>query len=77
MSATTIVDYTVYITHTTLTPVRGEPSFDSLSKLENQIHENAANVPYPSLANGDTGHLGLTMNATDFAHVSLNHAYTR
>ena len=42
MSATTLVDYTVYMTHTTLTPVRGEPSFDSLSKLETQIDENAA-----------------------------------
>ena len=77
MSATTIVNYTVYMNHTTLTPVRGESIFYSLSKLETQIHENAANVPCPSISNGDIGHLGLTMNATDFAHVSLNHAYTR
>ena len=77
MSATTIVDYTVYTTHTTLTTVRGEPSFDSLSKLETQIHENAANVPCPSLANGDTGHLGLTMSDIKFALVSPHHMYTR
>ena len=65
------------MTHTTLTLVRGEPSFDSLSKLETQIHENAANVPCPSLANGDTGHLGLTMSDADFARVYPHHMYTR
>ena len=37
----------------------------------------AANVPFPSLANGDTGHLGLTMSDTDFALVSPHHMYTR
>ena len=77
MLETKIVDYTVYMTHTTLTPVRGEPSFDSLSKLETQIHENAANVPCPSLANGDTGHLGLTMSDADFDLVSPHQMYTR
>ena len=65
------------MTHTTLTHVRGEPSFDSLRKLETQIHENAAKVPCPSLANGDTGHLGLTMSDADFALVSPHHMYTR
>ena len=65
------------MTHTTLTPVRGEPSFDSLRKLETQIHENAANFPCPSLANGDKGHLGLTMSDTDFALVYSHHMYTR
>ena len=77
MLATKIVDYTVYMTHTTLTPVRGEPSFDSLSKLETQIHENSANVPCPSLENGDTGHLGLTMSEADFDRVSPHHMYTQ
>ena len=77
MSATMLVDYTVYMTHTTLTPVRGEPSFDSLSKLETQIHKIAANVPCPSLANGDTGHLGLTMIDADFFLVSPHHMYIR
>ena len=77
MSAATLVNYTVYMTHTTLTPVRGEPSFDSLRKLETQIHENAANVPCPSLENGDTGHLGLTMSDAEFALVSPHHMYTR
>ena len=76
MLATTIVHYTVYITHTTLTPMRDELSFNSLSKLETQIHENAANVPCLSLANGDTGHLGLTMSNADFARVSPHHIYT-
>ena len=64
------------MTHTTLTPVRGEPSFDSLSKLETEIHKNAANVPCLSLAHEDTGHLVLTMNAADFARVYPNHVYT-
>ena len=77
MLATTIVDYTVYTTDTTLTPMRGEPNFDSLSTLETQIHENAANFPCLSLANGDTGHLGLTMSDADFARVSPHHIYTR
>ena len=77
MSATTIVDYMVYMNHTALTPVRGEPIFDSLSKLETQIHENAANVPCPSLTNGDTGHLGLTMSEADSALISPHHMYTR
>ena len=65
------------MTHTTLTPVRGEPIFDSLGRFESQIHENAANVPCPSLANGDTGHLGLTMSDAYFAFVSSHHMYTR
>ena len=65
------------MTYTTLTPVRGEPSFDSLSKLETQIHKNAANVPCPSLTNGDTGHFGLTISDADFARVSPHHMYTQ
>ena len=77
MSEITLVDYTVYMTHTTLTPVRGEPSFESLRKIETQIHKNVANVPCPSLANGDTGHLGLTMSDTDFALISPHQMYTR
>ena len=77
MAATTLVDYSIYMTHTTLTPVRGEPSFDSFIKLETQIHENAANVPCPSLANGDTGHLGLTMSDAEFSRVSPHHMYTQ
>ena len=77
MLATTLVGYTVYMTHTTVTPVRGEPIFDSLRKLETQIHKNAANVLCPSLVNGDTGHLGLTMSDADFSLVSPHHMYTR
>ena len=77
MSATKLVDYTVYMTRTTLTPVRGEPSFDSLSKLKTRIHKKRSNNPCPSLANGDTVHLGLTMSDADFAFVSPHHMYTQ
>ena len=35
------------------------------------------NVPCPSLTNGDTGHLGLTISDAEFSLVYPHHMYTR
>ena len=75
MSTTTTINYrNMHFPHSTIEEaISGEPpGYEDLHILANkQIKKNASsNVPCPSLANGATGHLGLTTSPTAFAHAS-------
>ena len=58
-----------------LTPIRGEPTFETVHKLWNEIKANACSV-YLHLGGGTHGHLGLVLKAAQYADVS-NTFFTR
>ena len=52
-----------------LTPIRGEPTFETVHKLWNEIKVNARSV-YSHLGIGTHGHLGLVLAAAKYSDVS-------
>ena len=64
-----------YFDHKKLTPISGEPTFQTLKDLKDELRANAASVP-SDLGGGLYGHLGLVLSATEYAQVTP-HAYIR
>ena len=58
-----------------LTPIRGEPTYETVHKLWNKIKVNARSV-YSHLGGGTHGHLGLVLTAAHYADIS-NTVFTR
>ena len=66
---------TDYFQFETLTAIRGEPDFESILKLNNEIKANAQSVP-TTLGGGNHGLLGLVITPEEYALVS-NVPFTR
>ena len=58
-----------------LTPIRGEPTAETLLNLTNELKANARSVN-SHLGGGNHGHLGLILSPADYAHLS-NVAFQR
>jgi hypothetical protein len=56
----------IYFPNKVLTPLRGQPTYDSLKTLSKQLKANAASVP-SALGGGIYGHLGLVMSPQRYA----------
>ena len=56
--------------HKSPTKIRGEPTFDTLTTLYNEIKVNAQQVPSNN-GGGNYGHLGLVITANDYQLLSL------
>ena len=56
-----------------LNPIRGEPTYDTVHKLWNEVKANARSV-YSNLGGGTYGHLGLVLTTAKYASIS---AFTR
>ena len=69
MAPSTAIDYKVYFDFPTLTKVHGEPTFDSIKTLHNQLKTNSQTIP-SNLGGGAHGHLGLVLNAAQYALLS-------
>ena len=70
------IDYrSNYFEHATLTKIHGEPTYDTLQRLHNELKSNAASVP-SSLGGGAHGHLGLVVSPARYALIS-NVPYAR
>ena len=52
------------------TKIEGEPNFETLTRLYDEIKRCAQNVP-SNLGGGNYGHLGLVVTATDYQLVSI------
>lgn len=73
---TSNVDYrSNYFEHPTLTKIHGEPTYDTLQRLHNELKSNASSVPL-TLGGGLHGHLGLVLSPARYAIVS-NIPYVR
>ena len=67
----TNIDYTnTYFEYPVLTKVQGEPDFDSLRTLHNEIKANALSVT-STLGGGAHGHLGLVLSLADYARITM------
>ena len=67
----TLKDYgSAYFPHKEPTKIHGEPTFDNLLHLHNQLKANAKSVP-SSLGGGQHGHLGLVLSHQQYQLLSL------
>ena len=69
MASSSAIDYTVYFEFPNLDKIHGKPNFDSIKKVHNQIKANSQNVQ-SNLGGGAFGHLGLVLNAQQYALLS-------
>ena len=76
MSTSTIDYKNTYFQHPSLTPVRGEPTYEALSKLHQELKANANAVP-TTLGGGRHGHLGLVVNQTTYDRIAPNTPFAR
>jgi len=59
----TNIDYrTTFFEFPQLTKIHGEPDYDTLHRLHNELKSNAGSVP-STLGGGAHGHLGLILDA--------------
>ena len=65
---------TEFFEHVDLTPIAGEPDFESLNRLKNELKRNAQNVPCP-LGGGNHGFLGMVLTAAEYAVVVPAHQF--
>ena len=67
---TSTVNYRdTYFEQASLTPIRGEPTYETVHKLWNKIKANARSV-YSHLGGGTHDHLGLVLKAAQYADTS-------
>ena len=59
---------TEYFEKTDLTPIRGEPDFECLNRLKNELKRNAQSVPC-ELGGGNHGFLGLVLTPAEYATI--------
>ena len=58
-----------YFEHPTLSKIHGEPTYNTLRILKNELMRNAASVP-SDLGGGANGHLGLLLTPTEYVSVN-------
>ena len=67
---TTGINYKeTYFQFKELTKIHGEPTYDTIKTLHDQIKANAASVP-STLGGGNLGHLGLVITPQQYALIS-------
>ena len=63
------VDYTTMFEKPDLTPIMGEPTYETLERLLKELQANARQV-HSNLGGGNHGHLGLVLSPTSYALIS-------
>ena len=76
-SKATNIDYVnTYFQIPILTPIHGEPTFDTLRELRNQIKANAGDLE-TTLGRGAFGYLSLVLSAAEYARVAPGTPFVR
>ena len=70
MTSTSIDYATTYFEYPTLTKIAGEPTFESLRTLHDEIKSNAMSVA-STLGGGQHGHLGLVLSTAEYTRISM------
>jgi hypothetical protein len=68
MTSTNINYVVTYFEFRTLTKIHGEPTYESLKTITNQLKANACNVT-SNIGGEAHGHLGLVMTPTEYSSV--------
>ena len=70
LNATTSVNFKeLYFLHPTLTKIHGEPTYQSLTQLHQELKANAGSVP-SNLGGGNFGYLGILFSDAQYTLVS-------
>ena len=69
MSSTNIDYVAMYFEFCILTKIHGEPTYETLKAMKNQLKSNACSVT-SDLGGGAHGHLGLLLTPTEYAITS-------
>ena len=76
MTKYSIVDYTTKFQYKELTPIRGQPSLDSILQLYRQIKRNAQSIPC-KLGGGQLRYLGLVLTDRDYISIPNTAEFVR
>ena len=77
MTSTSSANYKdSYFEHLVLTEIRGEPTYETLHHLKNELKENASLVP-STLGGGNHGYLGIILTPTEYRHIAPTNPFTR
>ena len=68
MTKYSITDYTTKFQYKELTPIRGQPTLDTILQLYRQVKRNAQSVP-TKLGGGQLGYLGLVLRPEDYRSI--------
>lgn len=69
--ASTSIDYVAtYFEFPVLTKIHGEPTYETLLEMKNQLKANASQVT-SDLGGGANGHLGLVCTPIEYANISV------
>lgn len=72
-SAGTTIFRDTYFEHPELTKIHGEPTFEILQTVENELKANDQSV-YSSLGGGQHGHLGLVVSPLNIRESQMYHS---
>ena len=77
MTSTSSVNYKdSYFKHPVLTKIRGEPTYETLHHLKNELKDNASYVP-TILGGGNHGYLGMIIKPAEYHHITPGNIFTR
>ena len=65
-----------YFEHPVLTKIRGEPTYETLHLLKNELKANASSVP-TTLGGGNHGYLGMILTPAEYHHIPPSDPFTR
>ena len=77
MTLTSSVNYKdSYFEHPVLTEICGEPTYETLHHLKNELIANASSVP-TTLGGGNHIYLGIILTPAKYRHVTTTYPFTR
>ena len=77
MTLTSSVNYKdSYFKHPVLTVIRGEPTYETLHHIKNELKANASSVP-TTLGGGNHGYLDMILTPADYLRIAPTDPFTR
>ena len=77
MKWTSSVNYKYsYFEHLVLTEIRGEPTYETLHHIKNELKANASSVP-TTLGGGNHGYLGMILSPAEYLRIAPTDPFTR
>ena len=65
-----------YFEHPVLTKIRGEPTYETLHHLKNDLKANMSSVPN-TMGGGNHGYLGMILTSAEYHHIMPAHPFTQ
>ena len=76
MTSTSSVNYKEsYFDHPVLTSICGEPTYETLHHLKNELKANVSSVP-TTLGGGNHGYLGMILTSSEYLRIKLTDPFT-